>query len=173
MTRTAKKTIKNVSEAEANEAAKNYATSSNKLSKIEAKMNEQIDAIKAKYQDDITAHQTTMEESYNTLEVYAQANNESWGAKSTELLNCVIGFRTGTGSVKNEKGFTWDAVLKLLKSKKHFADFIRTKEEIDKKAILAVTDDKLLKKLEVEAHVTIVKEETFYVDVKKEELQPA
>jgi phage host-nuclease inhibitor protein Gam len=173
MARTAKKTIVNVSEADANEAAKMYAMSSNKLSKIEAKMNEQIDAIKAKYQDDIAANKIFMEESYKTLEVYAQANNASWANKSIEMLNCVIGFRTGTGSVKNEKPFTWDAVLQLLKGKKAFEPFIRVKEEIDKKAILAVTDEKMLKKLEAEAHVTIVKEETFFVDVKKEELQAA
>lgn len=170
MTRTAKKTKVSVTLEQAHVAAKNYATASTKLDSIQAKMNEEIIKVKDKYLAKINELNEAIIEPVETLESFAIANKDSWDKKSLELPHCVIGFRTGTPKVEKEKKFTWDAITKMLSNNKIFKDFVRTKSEVDKGAILKIDDAKLLKKLNEYCGLEIVQEESFYVDCKKEEL---
>ena len=172
MTRVKKKVIANVTLEQAQEASELFATTSTKLSKVEAKMNEEINRVKSKYQDEITELQEALEEPQEVLQVFADEQKNDWGKKkSLELLHCTIGFRTATPKVDKSKKFTWDAVLELMKKNKLFKPFIRTKDEINKEAILAEKNEETLKLLREECYVEIKQDENFFVEVKKEELQ--
>jgi len=56
--------------------------------------------------------------------------------KSKELPNGTVSFRLGTPKAKTIKGWTWKAVLEILKSSKKGKMYIRTKEEIDKELVI-------------------------------------
>lgn len=172
--RVSKTVIANVTVEQAQQASNDFATGQTRLEKIEAKMNEEINRVKAKYQGEITEVKEGIELPYETLQVFATEQKTEWGKKkSVELLHCIIGFRTGTPKVIKDKKFTWDAVLELMKKNKLFKPFIRTTEEINKESILAENDEKLLKQLKDECYVEIDQDEKFFVTVKKEELVAA
>lgn len=173
MARAKKTVISNVSFEKAQEASSEYTKADNKLSKIESKMNERINKIKEEYVEETTQLSEEKERQFAVLEVYATEQQEKWGdKKSFELLHTTIGFRTGTPKVEKDKKFTWEAVLKLVKKHKALAaKFLRTKEELNKKNILAEKDDKVLAKLKNGCFIYIDQVETFYVEPKVEELQ--
>lgn len=172
--RVTKVVIANVTAEQAEQASHDYATGQTKLEKIEARMNEEINRVKAKYQDEITEVKESLEEPYETLEVFAKEQKDNWGKKkSVDLLHCSIGFRTGTPKVVKDKKFTWDAVLELMKKNKLFKPFIRVSEEIDKQSILAETNENTLTLLKKECYVDVDQDEKFFVTVKKEEVAAA
>jgi phage host-nuclease inhibitor protein Gam len=172
MAKTKKATIANVTLEQAQEASEHYSQLSDKLIRIEGKMNEEINKVKSKYKDEITELQEQIEVPVEVLEVFAKEQQPSWGKKkSFELLHTVIGFRTGTPKVDKSKKFTWDGITELLvKNGKKFSDFVRTKTEINKEAILALKDEQLLRELKDECYIEVVQTETFYVEAKREEI---
>jgi phage host-nuclease inhibitor protein Gam len=130
-----------------------------------------MEKVRSKYTDEIVELQNTISpdgEIMHTLEAYAIANKDTWDGRSTDLTHARIGFQMGTPKVEKKKGFTWDAVLELVKASKVLAkEFVRTKVELDKKAILGA-DAKTLQQLETKAQIIIVQDETFYVKEHKE-----
>ena len=172
--RVSKKTFTNVTLEEAQQASNEFATGYNRLEKIEAKMNEEINKVKAKYQDDVTELKDQLSEPNSVLEAFAKEQKDNWGKKkSVELLHTIVGFRTGTPKVAKDKKFTWDAVLELMKKNRIFKTFIRTTEEINKESILAEKDEKILQSLKEECYIEVDQDEKFFVTVKKEDLVPA
>lgn len=169
--RVTKVTISNVSLEVAQQASNDFATKQNKLDSIEAKMNKEINAVKEKYQDDITELQEELQEPVQILEVFAKEQQSTWGKKkSMELLHTVIGFRTGQPKVSKDKKFTWDAVLDLMKKNRVFKGFIRSVDEINKEAILSEKNEAVLNQLKEDCYVSIEQDEKFYVEAKKEEI---
>ena len=172
MSRIKKKVISNVSIEQAQEASARYAEISNRLLKTEADINERINKVKDQYQDEITQLTNELGQYFEVLEVYAKEQKVNWGKrKSLELLHSIIGFRTGTHKVTKDKKFTWEGIVELVKEK--FPTLIRTKTELDKEAIIAIRDDEDFLKLKKSCYVDVVQDELFYVEPKKEELQPA
>lgn len=171
MTRIKKKVIANVTLEEAQQASEQFAQSSTKLNKLEAKMNDEINKVKSKYQDEITELQDSLKEPQEVLGVYAKEQQENWGKKkSFELLHCVIGFRTGTPKVVKAKGFSWEAITEL--AVKLFPDLVRSKSELDKESIIALSKEDGFDQYRKGLFLDVVQEESFYVEAKKEELQP-
>lgn len=172
MARQKKKVFMAVTLENAQNASELYAITSNKLSKVEAAMNEQINRIKSKYQDTITELKDSLEEPMELLQVFAQEQKETWGKKkSLELLHCTIGFRTGTPKVTKSKGFTWEGITEIVS--KIFPDLVRTKTELDKDAIIALRDEDGFKKIKDNCFIDVVQDETFFVQPKVEELVSA
>jgi phage host-nuclease inhibitor protein Gam len=168
MSKIKKTTQASVTLEQAQDAARQFAQASNKLASIEAALNEKIEALRSKYHDEINALREQRDEVLPLLEAYAIGAKDSWPARSFELTHARIGFRMGTPKVDKLKGVTWDAVLAFVKADKNLAkDFVRVKEELDKKAILEA-DDKTLVKLESKAKIVIVQDETFFVEEHKE-----
>lgn len=165
--RTSKKTVTDVTLAQAEQAASKYANASTQLSTIEAKMNAEIDKVKEKYKDAILVNKEALDEPVEILEQFAKQDKENWKNKSIELLNVVIGFRTAPPAVGKEK-FTWDAIIDLIKKNKYLKQFVRTKEELNKQAILDCKDEKIMKRLKEDAYIIIVQKEIFFVELKKE-----
>lgn len=172
MTRIKKKVISNVTLEQAQEASELFAQTTNKLDKIQAKMNEEINRTKSKYQDQITDLQDSLEEPQEILKVFADEQQESWGKKkSMELLHCVIGFRTGMPKVVKAKGFSWDAVTEL--AAKLFPHLVRTKSELDKDSVIVLSKEDGFDEIKKGCFIDVVQDETFFVEAKKEELQTA
>lgn len=170
MARTSKKTNVNVTLAEAQAAANTYAESCIKKDKITATMNEKLNAIRQQYEPGITELNVEMEEPVEVLEAYAIAQRGNWDAKSIELSNCVIGFRTDPPSVSKKKGITWDAIVGLMKNNKLLKQFVKIKEDVDKAFILKEkSNPKISKGLEL-IGITIEQEERFFVDTKKDKV---
>jgi phage host-nuclease inhibitor protein Gam len=137
-------------------------------------MNAEINKVKEKYQADVTELKEGMQEPEEVLHTFAKEQKSSWGKKkSMELLHVAIGFRTGTPKVVKDRKFTWEAVLELMKKTTLLKPFIRTTEEINKEAILAEKDDKILKALKDDCYIEVDQDEKFFVAVKKEEVVPA
>lgn len=173
MTRVSKKTIVGVTLYEAQEAANAYAQASLKKDSLTAALNENLAAVREKYEPGLTALIEEMQEPLQVLETYAKEQRKNWDGKSIELANCSIGFRTNPPSVSKKKGITWEAIVSLMKSNKLLKQFVKVKEDIDKTAILkSQTDLKITKQLQ-SVGVSIEQDEQFFVNTKKEELQPA
>ena len=77
-----------------------------------------------------------------------------------------LGFRTGQPKLKTKKGFTWAAVLELLK--KFGKDYIRTVEEPAKDKLLANREDEECQQLMEDCGILVAQDKTFYVEPKKE-----
>ncbi len=170
MTRIKTKVISNVTLEQAQDASELFAQNTTKLDKIQAKMNDEINKIKSKYQDDITELQDGLVEPQKILHVFADEQKESWGKKkSIELLHTVIGFRTGTPKVTKSKGFSWEGITEL--AVQLFPDLVRTKAELDKDSIIALSKEDGFNEIKKGLFIDVVQEESFFVEAKKEELQ--
>jgi phage host-nuclease inhibitor protein Gam len=167
-----KKVISGVSADDAQKASADYVNAFTEQKKIEAKMNEEINKIKSKYQDRITELEEAKEEPYEILNVYATEQKDNWGkAKSIELLHTKIGFRIGMPKLKCDKGFNWTSVTPLLQD--HFPDYVRTVIEPNKEKLIADRDSEGFEKMCKKAHIEVVQDENFFVEPKLEELAAA
>jgi phage host-nuclease inhibitor protein Gam len=174
-TKTKKEVITNVTFEQAEKASATYVEKATKLENLEADMNKEINDVKSRYQERITTLQEELKEPVDTLHAYAEANKKSWSKKSFEFMHTVIGFQTGQPAVTPvKKGISWETILLLLKKVPAFKkQFVRTKEEVNKEAILAVKNPAILNKLTEDCFIKIDQKETFYVKAKKEEVAPA
>jgi phage host-nuclease inhibitor protein Gam len=168
-TRTTKKAISGVTDADAQSAAAAYAKHTLSMDTLTAKMNEELEKIRQKYQPQISDAEENLEEPVEVLSIYAVEQRAKWDGKSIELGGCTIGFRTNPPSVQKPSKVTWAYILNLMNQSKVLKAFVKVKEDIDKAAILKETDAKVLKALE-KIEVTIAQEELFFVDVKKEKV---
>lgn len=167
--RASKKVIVDVTEDQAQTAAKDYTAAHNQLSLLEAKMNGEIDNVKAGYTEKIAVQREAMEEPALILSVFAFEQRKKWlPKKSYDFLHAVIGFRTGNPEVIKAKKFSWEAVVELMKKNKVFKGFLRTKEEVNKEAILAEKNEAILNQLKEEAYLSVGQTEAFFITPKVE-----
>lgn len=155
----------------AQDALREYAECNHKLKALEAKIEAEIVKLRKKHEGEINALKTRRAEAFDEVEIYAAANREALFAskKSADWTHAVIGFRTGTPKVKFARGYAKKAV-ELVKAA-GFKRFIRTKEDLDKDRIISERENQeLMDKLKAVAKLTVVQEETFFIDVKEEDL---
>lgn len=166
-TRAKKKVLANISEAEYQEQLAAYAKSEAEARKINADIDLQTQKLRENHQDKLKQLQDTKETSFDVVMQYAEEHPELFEKRrSIETAFGIIGYRMGTPKVLNRKGFQVKAVLELIKDK--FPKFLKIKEEINKEAILA---DKELTDNDVKSiGLEIVQEDTFYIDLKTEEV---
>jgi phage host-nuclease inhibitor protein Gam len=147
-----------------------YAVADAKLAKINATIDVQMTAIREKYADEITRLNETKEKAFEVLQAFAvEKKDELFGKKkSLESVHGTIGFRTGTPKLKLLKGFTWGAVTNLLKE--FLPEYVRTTEEPAKDKLLADRDDDNTRNMFGKVGISVVQDETFYVEPKKEEV---
>lgn len=132
-------------------------------------MDEQITRIREKYQDQLKECAEKKEKSFGIMQAYAVENKDALFTKkkSIETAHGVFGFRTGTPKLKTLKGFTWEAVTKLLKI--HLPSYVRTAEEPQKNLLLEARNEPTVAKYFPEVGIYVDQDETFYVECKKEE----
>lgn len=182
MAKRQKKTIiSGVTKEAAEEAFAAYTKADAERAKITAEIELKCAQIREKHQDRLSQLQATQEEAFDTLQTYAVENQAELFTKkkSLEMVHGTIGFRTGTPKLKTLKGFTWASALQLVKE--FLPGFIRSTEEIAKDRLLMERDTDVvnpgdplgegrpLREVMAKCGISVVQDETFFVEPKKED----
>lgn len=117
-------------------------------------------------------HLAKIENSINSLtqqlQRWAEANPSEFpkDRKSIPMSAGTIGFRTGTPKLALlSRAWSWDKVLSSIKLSGFFPSFIRTKEEVDKDAILGDYSDKIVADFELTAlGLKVTQTESFFIE---------
>lgn len=146
-----------------------YAKADAKLAKINAGMDEQFTRIREKYQDEISTLTDVKEKNFEIVQAFAQENRDELFSKkkSMESTHGTFGFRTGMPRLKTLKGFTWAAALNMIKE--FLPTYVRSSEEPAKEKLLADRDLPEVSENLSKCGIEVVQDETFFIDLKKEE----
>jgi phage host-nuclease inhibitor protein Gam len=168
-TREKKTVYSGVKQEEMELAFADYARADARIQKINATMDIEMTRIREKYQDELGKQSELKDKSFDILQAYAMENREELFSKkkSMETTHGTLGFRTGTPKLKTLKGFTWGAVVNLLKE--FLPGYVRTSEEANKEKLLADRESEEVAAMFPKVGISVVQEETFYVEPKKEE----
>lgn len=168
MARTKKKVITGVTTEQMETALGEFAQADSTIQKIEADMELKITAIREKEAVRLAELQQKKDDAVEVLQAFATENKETLFAKvkSYKSVHGVIGFRTGTPKIKQLKGFTKESVLALVKVL--LPDYVRTTEEVAKDKLLADRDGEGMEDNMKRCGLSVVQDETFYVEPKKE-----
>lgn len=167
MTRRKSVLPENVSRNEADESFTRYTNANAHYNQVKAKMDVELNRIREKHSEKLDKFQSIMDEEYDVLKSYAENSREEFGKKkSLDFATGRLGFRTGTPKLKTRRGFTWAAVLELLKDK--LPDYVVTKEQPNKEKLLADRNSEELQPLLKTVGVEVKQDETFFVEPKLE-----
>lgn len=142
---------------------KAIAVIESKRLQLEGDLNEQVLKVQQKYQPDIDKLNAERIGLERDIQLYCEENKSEFREQRSRALNYgTVGFRLGSGALKTLKGITWEAAKSLVKQSKKFRDkFLRTKEELDKNAILS---SGLKKEDLAKLGVYIHQDDAFYYD---------
>ena len=168
-TREKKTVYRGVTSEQMEQAFAEYAKADARMQKINATMDVEMTRIREKYHDELVKLEEVKDTNFDVLQAFALENKDEMFAKkkSLDTVHGTIGFRTGTPKLKTRKGFTWAAVTNLLTE--FFPQYTRTTIEPAKDKILADRDDDDAAEMMARVGITVVQDETFYVEPKKEE----
>lgn len=168
-TREKKTVYTGITSEQMEQAFAEYAKADARQQKITAEMDIQMAKIREKWQDELAKLTETKDNAFDILQAYALENRDELFSKrkSLETTHGIIGFRTGTPTLKTRKGFTWASVLEMLKE--FLPNYVRTKEEPAKDKLLADREDEEVAALFPKVGIAVVQDETFFVEPKKEE----
>jgi len=152
-----------------------YAKLESFLAESEADLNAELQSVRDKYAK-ITGTQSAR---YNQIKGDIQAycltqKSEFEAQRSKDFPYAKLGFRYGKHKVSllNRK-YNWDIVIELVK-KLFGGTYIRQKEELSKEAILSsYAEGKLTDQQVAGLGVKIEQEESFFIDLKWDELKEA
>lgn len=141
-----------------------YAQSESELKQLQIKKNLELAKIEEKYAHTIEALESEMETTFDKLQKFAEQNDTLFDkSRSLAFAYGTLGFRKGTPSLKlADKEITWDIVVDRLKRLKA-VEFVRTKVEVDKQALLKARSDQKVSKLIQKAGMEVSTEESFFV----------
>lgn len=143
-----------------------YAVSDAKAAKLNATLDGEIAKLREKYASDLKKAEETKSAAWEVIETYCKENQAELFSKkkSMETAHGVVGFRTGTHKLVTLRGYTWNAVLALVKE--IAPAYVRTKEELNKELLLAQREEQaeLLPRLGVK----VEQDEAFFIELKKE-----
>lgn len=132
-------------------------------------LDRELTAARERYEEPLTILGKQIEEKTAILERWADQNPEEFprGRKSIEMMHGLLGYRTGTPKLKLSRGSSWDAALEIVKVIAKFNPFVRTKEEVNKEAILAASSQGHITEAELkQIGVKVVQDEAFFVEPK-------
>lgn len=168
-TREKKVVVSGVTADQMETAFADFARADARIQKINATMDVEMTRIREKYQDELAKLQDQKDQAFDVLQTYGMENQAELFSKkkSIETVHGIMGFRTGTPKLKTLKGFTWPSVVNLLKE--FLPSYVRTTEEAAKDRLLADREVDEVRELFPKVGITVVQDETFYVEPKKEE----
>lgn len=142
------------------------ATEESTRRQLAAAMDEQILAIRADYGPQLEAHGASIKANTQLVQAWADSNPAEFSKrKSIDFPAGRVGYRTGTPKAKTRAGFTWARVIEKLKSLAWGEAFLRISEEVAKDEIIAATTQGRLSANElISIGVTVVQDETFFVE---------
>lgn len=163
-----KKIISGISREQMEDAFGRFATADAEIQKINAEMDAQMVEIRESNADRLAELEAEKAAAFEEMQAFATENRDELFTKrkSMETVHGVLGFRTGQPKLKTKKGFTWAAILELLKVKGR--QYIRLAEEVAKDKLLAERDEEETRLIMDNCGIQVVQEETFYVEPKKE-----
>lgn len=154
---------------EAEKVMASYANADARIEQINASMDEQITKLREAHAVELQELQEQKKNDFKKMQMFSETNPELFQKKkSFETSHGLIGFRTGTPKAKTKRGFTWATVLSILKTKNQ-PEYIRTKEEPAKDLFIANREKPECITLMNEIGLEVIQEDTFYIDLKKEE----
>jgi phage host-nuclease inhibitor protein Gam len=165
-----KKIIKSgISAADFEQQLSIYAAANAEANKIKASMDVQFVAIRERYKDKLEALEQQSREAFDLIQQWAVEHRDTLfrTRRSMEHTHGILGFRTGTPKLKTLKGFTWSAVLQLLKE--FLPDFVRTTEEPAKDLLIAQRDNEDVNRRFPQCGIQVVQDESFFIELKTEE----
>jgi len=136
-------------------------------------MDRGITAIREAYETPISTLGKAIEEKTALLETWASANPDEFppGRKSVEMVQGVIGYRTGMPKLKTLLRWTWAKVLDAIKAA-GITEFVRVKEEVDKEAILSAFAQERVTSADLKHFgVEVAQDEAFFVEPRLEALE--
>jgi len=141
--------------------------------KLTAEMDRQVQAVREKYDVHLGELKKLVEEKTTVAQAWAEANPAEFGKrKSIDFMHGQVGFRTGTPKLATLKKWTWLMVQKALGLTTWGIGYIRTKETVDKEALLASYSQKLLSPEDVHSiGLEVVQEESFFVEPRLTEVE--
>lgn len=158
------------SRAQAEDTLRQVAEITLQRNQAQIDMDREITAIRERYEEAIGDANKSLEEKTELLRSWSESNpSEFNGLKSLELVHGLIGWRTGQPTLKTLSGWTWDRVLEKLKTLLR-TDYIRTKEEVNKQAIIADRETLTPQGLR-DIGVRVVQDEGFFIEPKLEKLE--
>ena len=151
------------------EAMNDYARLDAQMDRLQATIDLKVAQVRERHSEEMLSLAARREQAMDILMTWAEENKEHVfdRRKSLELPNGTIGYRTGTPKLKTLKGFTWEAVLSLVRL--HCPDYIRTTEAVAKDRLLADREaDGMSEKMKA-VGICVVQDETFFVEPRKTE----
>jgi phage host-nuclease inhibitor protein Gam len=160
-------------------ALSELAIAVNQQRKITADRDAAVLAINQRVEGPLGDLDQVIKQHTDALRAWAEANPDQFprDRKSIIMTSGTLGFRTGTPKLALiSRAFTWEKVLDCIKASKWaWAGFIRTKEEVDKDAILGThsqVEDKTAHAADLRSiGLKVVQDETFFVDPDLTKLQ--
>lgn len=97
------------------------------------------------------------------MKLFCEEHRVEFGnRKSKDLANGQVGFRLGTPKAKTLRGFTWNAVLNLIKRSIYKENYLRQKEEVNKEQIIIDHQTKTITNDDLRSiGIEVIQEETF------------
>lgn len=161
-------TIASREEAEA--VMNELACVANNQRRITAQRDAAVLAINQRFESPLAECDQALAAKTDALRVWAETNPDQFpkGRKSIEFVSGVLGFRTGTPKLALlSRAWNWEKVCE--KVQHYLPNFIRSKPEVDKEAIIA-------QRAEIECvlpkcGVKVVQGESFFVEPKLTEVE--
>lgn len=168
-TRQKKMLISNVTNEAMESAMADYARADARIQKINATLDVEMTKLREKYQNELAELTEEKEKAFDVLQAFAVEQKDILFTKkkSLDTIHGTIGFRTGMPKLKTQRGFTWPAVTNLLKE--FLPSYVRTVDEPAKDKLLADRDTEDVQKYLIKVGLSVVQDETFYVEPKKED----
>ncbi len=133
---------------------------------LKVRMDEELKRVRAGYEEGLAQNLSAMEPLVARALAWAEAHPAEFkGAKSLEMLHGTVGWRLDNPSLKTISGWTWDRVLEKIKGMANLLQYVRTKEEVNKQALIADREGMGPDMLRL-IGVKVVQEETFFVEPK-------
>jgi phage host-nuclease inhibitor protein Gam len=147
-----------------------YAAADARLQKINAQMDVQMTTIRERYSPDISKLTEQKDKAFEIVQAFAVENKDDLFSKKKSMdgAHGTFGFRTGTPKLKTLKGFTWGAVLNLLKE--FLPSYVRVSEEPAKDKLLADREVEDVAENLAKCGISVAQDETFFIELKKEEV---
>jgi len=152
-----------------NTAMAALATADAEIAKINAVMDKKITAIREQYADVIKAQQDICDAEKEVVFRYAKENKEVLFGTVRHITtpHGDVGFRLGTPALKTLPKWTWEGVLKQLKTV--LPDYVRTIEEVDKDRLILDRQAPGVAEHLNECGVYVIQTDSVYVKLKKED----
>ncbi len=127
---------RNYTREDAESAMRELCITIHKLEGKTSAMNEELAHVREDYETEIQALKETSEVLQAVINSWADKHPEEFAKKkSVDMVHGICGYRTSPPALKLVRGVTWAKVTGLLKHA--LPAYVRTKEEVDKEALLA------------------------------------